>query len=208
MVRHLPQELLWFAVRWRHGSLTKKVIIWRLGVPQGAVRKILKPYRETMQFVQRRRSGRVRISTPRYNCVLACMCQGNRFLSAMKLSPIWMRTIRRRCSIRTVRDRLLAIRVRPHRPCTDKTLARRHHPTRRPWTEPHRDWQLRHWQHTVFFDESWFVLYMRDGRIFVRRLERIVSRMIVSHNTSVTGYLVYQYGWHSLLRKVRTGVHE
>ena len=63
MVRHLPPELVRLAIGWRGEGLTQGVISWRLGVPQGTISKILKRYRETGQFVQRRRSGRPRIST-------------------------------------------------------------------------------------------------------------------------------------------------
>ena len=165
MVRHLPPKLVRLAVRWRGEGLTQEVISWRLGVPQGTVSKILKRYRETGQFVQRRRSGRPRISTPREDRVLTRMCLANRFLSATMLRSIWMRTIRRRCSIRTVQGRLLAARLRAHRPCRRPALTRRHRHTRRRWAEAHRNWQLGHWRHAVFFDESRFTLYMRDGRV-------------------------------------------
>ena len=194
MVRHLPPELVRLAVGWRGEGLTQEVIRWRLGVPQGTISKIFKRYRETGQFVQRRRSGRPRTSTPREDRVLTRMCRANRFLSATMLRSIWMRTIRRRCSIRTVRGRLLAARLRAHRPCRRPALTRRHRQTRRRWVEAHRNWQLGHWRHAVFVDESRFTIYMRDGRVRVRRCpgERIAAECVAQHfGNRLTGVSVW-----------------
>ena len=206
MVRHPPPELVRLAVGWRGEGLTQEVISWRLGVPQGTVSKILKRYQETGQFVQRRRSGRPRISTPREDRVLTRMCLANRFLSATMLRSISMRTIRRRCSIRTVRGRLLAARLRAHRLCRRPALTRRHRQTRRRWAEAHRNWQLGHWRHAVFVDESRFTLYMRDGRVRVRRCpgERLADECVAQHfgnrlpGVSVRGGIHY-YGKSELV---------
>ena len=140
-----------------------------LGVPQGTVSKMLKRYQETGQFVQRRRNGQPRISTPREDRVLTRTCRANHFLSATMLRYIWMRTISRHCSIWTVRGRLLAARLRAHHPCRCSALKRRHHQTRRRRAQAHCNWQLGHWHHTAFVDESRFTLYMRDGRVRVHR---------------------------------------
>ena len=144
MVRHLPPETVRLAVRWRREGRTQEVISRWLGVPQGTVSKVLKRYRETGQCLRRRRSGRPRISTPREDRILTRMCRNNRFLSATMLRSIWMRTIRRGCSIRTVRGRLLRAGFRARRPCRRPALTRRHRQLRRRWTEVHRNWQLGH----------------------------------------------------------------
>ena len=116
MVRHLLPELMRLAAGWRGTDLTQEVISWWLGVPQSTDRKIFKRHRETGQFVQRRCSGQPRISTPREDRVLTRMCQANHFLSATMLKSIWMRTIKRRCSIQTVWGRLLAAGLQGHHP--------------------------------------------------------------------------------------------
>ena len=133
IVRHVPPELVSLAFCSHGEGLTQEVIIWRLGVPQRTFSKILKRYRETEQFVQRQRSGWPRI--PREDRVLIHMCRTNRFVYTTMLSSIWMRTIRRRCSIRTIGGRLLAARFRAHHPCKRPalTIARRHRQTRRRW---------------------------------------------------------------------------
>ena len=59
----------------------------------------------------------------------------------------------------------------PRRPTRCPRLTKEHRRRRRQWARRNRDWDLRHWRHCVFSDESRFKLYHSNVRIRVRTCE-------------------------------------
>ena len=57
------------------------------------------------------------------------------------------------------------------RPLKKPLLVQRHRQAPMEWARNHLRWQPGHWQHAIFSDESRFLLYRKDGRIRVRRLQ-------------------------------------
>ena len=92
--------------------------------------------------------------------VLLWMMCYNRFYSSLLLSVEFHRRIGRRISVRAINRRLLADGYPSPRPTRYPRLTRKHRRRRRQWARWYHDWDLRHWVHCVFSDESKYIAVM------------------------------------------------
>lgn len=96
-------------------------------------------------------------------------CLRNRYKTSVELKAVFYRARRTEISSRTVRRRLVKIRLRARRPVVKSALtasARRKHLS---WAREHINWTDEMWDSVIFSDESKFKLHESDGRLFVRR---------------------------------------
>ena len=84
------------------------------------------------------------------------MVHYNQFHSSPWLKVEFIRRTGCRISVRATNQRLLTAGYPSRRPTTCPGLTREHHRRRRHWAQRHPVWDLRHWGHCVFYDESRF----------------------------------------------------
>ena len=114
-------------------------------------------------------TGRPRATSDREDRLLLRECQRNRTASAETLRRRWQHQIQTRVSRATVNNRLLERGLKARRPAKKPFLSRENKRKRLQWARDHEKYQLRHWRHVLFSDESRFLLYTADGRVTVRR---------------------------------------
>ena len=132
-------------------GIKQGAIAARVGLTRATVNRILKRHAATGSLVPGKSSGAPRKTTPRQDRALLRMVRQDRFLSARALTARMRNLYGMRAGRTTVNNRLLSRCYRAYRP-----------------TRP--TWQVAHWQHVIFGDESRFQLYPVDGRLRVRRL--------------------------------------
>ena len=95
---------------------------------------------------------------------------GNEKMPASRLCRLWRIHHGVNVSRQTVNRRLLQRGYRARRMTKCPRLTVRHRVARLQWARRHRRWQLGHWRHVIFTDESRYILDRQDGRQRVRRL--------------------------------------
>ena len=135
-----------------------------------------------------RRCGGLRnLNTARENIQFIRMVTDNRLISVPRLRVEMIRRFRRRLSVRSIVNRLLVVSYRSRCPARCPRLTLGHMRCCRMWGRMHR-WDLRHWRHCVFGDDSRFTLFHSDGRARVRR--RLRERLIDSRIWPTDGNMV------------------
>ena len=85
-----------------------------------------------------------------------------------------------------------------HRPawCPRPNLV--HHRRRRQWARRHRVWDIRHWRHCIFTDESRFKLHHTDGRarVDMRQSERHIDVCVQGTDGNVGPTVIIWAGVH------------
>ena len=142
------------------------------GVSQDAISKILKQSRETRTPNQRPRGHRQRSTSAREDRILMRMVLYNRFHSSPRLRVEFNRRIEHGILVHIINRRLSTAGYPSRRVARCPRLTREHRRHCRQWAGWHHDWDLCHWRHRVFSDESRFKLYHSDGQIHVLRHER------------------------------------
>ena len=83
---------------------------------ESTISRLLNRFQQTWNVADRPRSGRLRKTTPRENRFLTTSSRRNRILSSRKLGCLLMNATSTRVCDRTVRNRLLAARLKACRP--------------------------------------------------------------------------------------------
>lgn len=181
MPRFISRDLLRRIVRLSNNGYGQKDIATVIGVTQGAVSKVLKRARLFGSPAQRPRGHRPKSTSPREDRAILRLCRTNRFMTASRIRAEFLRRTGRHISVRTVRRRLLVAGYKSRRPARCPRLTDEHRQRRRRWARRHRQWDIRHWSHCLFTDESRFTLFHTDGRLRVRRREgeRFVASCVV-----------------------------
>ena len=141
-----------------------------LGIAQSSVSRILKRYREEGNVRPKKSPGRPRRTSRRDDRQLINMCRRERKMPASRLCRLWRIHHGVNVSRQTVHRRLLQRGYRARRMTKCPRLTVRHRVARLQWARRHRRWQLGHWRHVIFTDESRYILDRQDGRQRVRRL--------------------------------------
>ena len=141
-----------------------------MGISQSAVSKILRHVRETQQLGPGKSPGRPRLTTRRDDRRLINLCRRNRKMPASRLRLLLRQHHGIHISRQTVNRRLVDSGYRARRMVKCPRLTAQHRAARLRWAREHRVFQLGHWRHVVFTDESRYILERQDGRQRVRRL--------------------------------------
>ena len=103
------------------------------------------------------------LTTGREDKQLIRMVIDNRFIPAARLCVEMIRQFLRRLSVQSMVNRLLAAGYRSRRPTRCPRLTSDHRRCHRLWGRKQRRWDLRHWRHGVFNDESRFTQFHRHA---------------------------------------------
>ena len=130
---------------------------------ESTISRLLNRFQQTGNVADRPRSGRPRKTTPREDRFLTTSGRRNRLLSSSKLGRLLRNATGTRVCDRTVRNRLLAARLKACRPYFGIPLTLRHRETRRQWARVHQGWTRRQWRNVLFSDESRFNVSFANG---------------------------------------------
>ena len=114
--------------------------------------------------------GAPRKTTLLQDRALLRMVRQDCFLSARALTAQMRNLYGMRAGRTTVSNQLLSHGYWTYRPTTKPLLTANHCRLCLDWAQRWRNLTVAHWQHVIFGDESWFQLYLVDGRLRVRRL--------------------------------------
>lgn len=169
MPHHIPQGRAWQVIgMWRVGRKQKDIAA-HLRMVQSTVSRIIQRYRTKNHVRPGVSTGRPPKTSGCENRMLYAMCRNRRTLSASALKDWWNPRIEQRVSRQIVNRRLLSRGLRSRRPAKKPLMTRARKQRRLEWSEQYHRWQLGHWRHVLFSDESRFLLHRVDGRLRVRR---------------------------------------
>ena len=111
---------------------------------------------------------------------LIWMIRDTRFILAPRLCMERIHRIRRRLSVWSIVNRLRAAGYRFRLPTRCPRLILDHRRCRHVCGRTHKRWDLRHWSHCVFSDDSHFTLFHSSGRarVHCRQGERLINACI------------------------------
>lgn len=143
-----------------------------MGCGKSAVSKLLKKYRETGSVKNLKRSGRPRATTPSQDKHIRVTSLMDRFRSAHDISrDVIVHKTKKNVSVSTVKKRLqeagLNGRVARNKP----KLTKKQRMARLEWAKKYRSWSKSDWEKVLWSDESPFTLFIKGGKVFVRRRE-------------------------------------
>lgn len=169
MPPRIPEGRAWQVIgMWRAGRKQAN-IAHHLRMSQGTISKLIQRYRTHQHVRPGVSTGRPRKTTARDDRLLYQLCRRSRTKSASTLRDEWHRLINSRVSRPTVNSRLLSRGLRARRPAKKPLMTRDRKQRRLEWVQQHQNFQLRHWRHVLFSDESRILLHRVDGRLRVRR---------------------------------------
>lgn len=188
------------------GLRNAMVVLERAGMTQGAiarelrvarctVNRVLARYRRTRDVVPGKSTGRPRITTARQDRFLLRQVRQKRTLSARLLQGRLRAHLGIHLCRKTVNNRLLAHGYRSRRPLRFPKMTLEHRRQRREWARRFHNLALPHWRHVIFADESRFLLYPKDGRMRVRRLQgEVLNEDCMAENVAFGGGSVHIWG--------------
>lgn len=182
----------------RRNGRTQAQIADILGLSQSCVCRILRRHREAGTLSPERSTGRPRRTSARDDRQLLNMSRRNRRMPASRLCHLWRRHFGVNVSRETVNRRLVQHGYRARRMTKVPRLTVRHRVARLQWARRHRRWQLGHWRHVIFTDESRYILDRTDGRQRVRRLrgENLRNDCVQETNQAGGGSVMVWAGIH------------
>ena len=149
---------------------SQRQIADRVECCQKSVSLILKKEKTNGSLADRPIPGRARKTTRREDSLLVRKNKADRF----KTAPQIRNEIRREhgidISISTTQRRLREVGLIGRKPRRKPRLTVKHKKARIAYARAHRDWTPAQWARVIFSDESRFLLYRSDGRVYVRRM--------------------------------------
>ena len=163
---------------------TQRAVSGRMGVSRSVVARHWRRYQETGGHSRRPGQGRNRLTTQAEDRYLQLLARRNRTTTARGLEMMFRDGTGIHLSNQTVRNRLHEGGLHSRRPVRAPILTGRHRRARLDFASSHRDWQLRHWRHVLFTDESRFHISTCDRRVRVWRSrgERYADCNIVEYD--------------------------
>ena len=162
MPANIPPGISGFIVLLAGCGLSQRALARNTGVSQGIISKVLCHVWETGRAMQRPRGHKLRMATPREDCVLLWILRRNSFLSSSRIRVDLIR--RHRSSACMVQRRLVTAWYCSRRPPICPRLDHDHCCRRSIWAGRHENWNHQHWFDVIFAHESRFSLYNSDGR--------------------------------------------
>ena len=138
----------------------------RLGVSPRVISRAWRRFWETDQFSKRAVQGRRRATPHQQDRYLVLFAREFNRSTARSLQSDLERVTGLQISDQTVRNRLHGNGLWSWRPFVGLILTPRHYAARRAFAKEHH-WQVHHWRHVLFTDESRFNLSGSDGRVKV-----------------------------------------
>lgn len=140
-----------------------------LKVSYGAVVNAINRFRETGKNIDRKRSGRPRLTTQRIDNKIYAISKADRFKTARTIRAEVNQELDRPLSFRTVARRLqdkgmigrIAVRKPLLRPVNEQKRLK--------FAQEHVNWSIERWKSVLWTDESKFELFGSHRRQFVRR---------------------------------------
>lgn len=148
-------------------GMSFKAIGRNLGYHYTIVSRLVRKHAQTGSAVDRPRSGRPAVTTPREDRQLLRFVRREPFSTSPQLKRAWLPN--RQISTRTVRNRLKAAGLKARRTIKRPLLRDHHKRARLAWCLARRNWNLRTWRKIHWSDESRFMLHVTDGRTRVWR---------------------------------------
>ena len=188
------------------GIRNAMVVLARRGMSQGdiarelqvarcTVNRILGLHQRTQSVTPGKSTGRPRITTARQDRYLIRQVRQNRTLSARMLQGRARAHLGLQISRRTVNNCLLRHGYRSRRRLRFPKMTLQHRRQRRVWARRFENLALPHWRHVIFADESRFLLYPKDGRLRVRRLQgEVLNKDCIAEAVAYGGGSVHIWG--------------
>ncbi len=152
-------------------TLSARTTAKKLKIPKSTVSDIIKNYKICGTNVNKSRSGRPKMSTPRQDRILVRESLRNRWLTSPVLKNVWENQTGMAVSVSTVKRRLCFAGLNGRIARRKPLLLPRHVAARLSWAKEHRDWTVEMWRKVVWSDESKFNIFQSDGRTYIRRRE-------------------------------------
>jgi len=135
------------------------------GATASGVMRLCRKFETTGKVMDKKRSGRPRISTVREDRMLIRSCLTNRRKSLPELRQEW----EVRASKYTVRRRLIAFGLKARIPRRKPLVNVQQRLKRLNWAKDHLNWSQDQWNKVLWSDESRITLFASDGTQFVWR---------------------------------------
>ena len=142
-----------------------------VGCSQKSVAEILKKHRLTGSVRDITIPGRPRVTTKRQDSLLVRKCKMDRFKTATQIRAEVLSEYSLKLSTSTVQRRLRGAGLFGRKPRRKPRLTPKHKRDRLAFARAHKDWSTEEWARIMFSDESRFLLYTNDGRVYVRRMK-------------------------------------
>ncbi|GFU71685.1 transposable element Tc1 transposase [Trichonephila clavipes] len=130
--------------------------------------RTLKRFSETNFIADRGRSGRQRKTSLREDRLLHRVSLSNRKLNSSQILKQWTLTSNVSVCPRTVRGRLLEIRLRGCKARPKPLLTEFQRKRRLTWAREHSLWPIKDWEKVIFSDESQFCISGNQSSAYVR----------------------------------------
>lgn len=150
-------------------------------ISTSTVWNIIKKKEETGSVVNRKRSGRPRITSVTEGRRVATTSKRNRLLTAPEITNILNNSREVPVSTTTVKRRLMEAGL-GGRVAARKSLLRPQNKKKRlDWAKQHEKWTVDEWKRVLWTDESKFEIFGSKRRVFVRRKvgERMMKQRVV-----------------------------
>lgn len=135
------------------------------GATASGVMKLWRKFENTGKVVDKKRSGRPKISSARQDRMLVRLCLTDRRKSLPELRQEW--TVR--ASKYTVRRRLITFGLKARIPRRKPLVNVQQRQRRLNWAKEHLNWSHEQWKKVLWSDESRITLFANDGTQFVWR---------------------------------------
>ena len=165
---------------WGEGY-TQRQIAKKLKISRSGVQLILQKKKETGSIVDRPRTGRPKVTTPRESRLLIRLSLRDRKATSKMVKREFMDITGKSLSTRTVRRRLNEGGLRGCVAVKKTMLTKKQKQKRLAWAKKHRNWTINVWSRVVWSDESIFQL-IPARKTWVRRRpnERYNPECVVS----------------------------
>ena len=167
--RTLTLEKRALIVAFRQVGLSIREIAKKIKVPRSTVFDTIKRFSETKSNIDRKRSGRSKITTNAEDKSIVLESKRCMKKTAPEIQADFNRSHEKNISVSTVQRRLRSAGLYGRIAVRKPLLRAINKKKRLVWAKQHKDWTLDQWKNVLWSDESKFEIFGNKRRTFVRR---------------------------------------